>query len=101
MAFQQWKENQERWIATEHVRRNGRGMSILSQAAARLQVIMDQPLPEVQPLPPPGSEFVIYGAGSCGRDAMRVLLERGYRVLAFLDVRANSKSPCGLTLDML
>ena len=51
---------------------------------------MDQPLPEVQPLPPPGSEFVIYGAGSCGRDAMRVLLKRGYRVLAFLDVRANS-----------
>jgi FkbM family methyltransferase len=67
-------------------------MSMLSQAAARLQLLMDQPLPEGQPLPPKGSEFVIYGAGNCGRDVMKVLWEHGYGVEAFIDIRANSIS---------
>lgn len=70
-------------------------MSMLSSSATRLQSLLDGPLPELQSPPPKGSEFVIYGAGNCGRDAMRILCEQGYGVAAFLDVRANSISDVG------
>jgi FkbM family methyltransferase len=39
-------------------------------------------------LPPSGSTLVVYGAGNCGRDVLRVLREEGYKVAAFLDANA-------------
>ncbi|HNX35658.1 MAG TPA: FkbM family methyltransferase [Kiritimatiellia bacterium] len=39
--------------------------------------------------PSAGSEIVIYGAGTCGREVMRVLRENGYRIAAFLDAQAE------------
>jgi FkbM family methyltransferase len=70
-------------------------MTPLAKTQERLQSLLDGALPDAKPLPPPNSEFVIYGAGNCGRDVMRVLLERGYRIAAFLDVRAASLDTIG------
>lgn len=39
-------------------------------------------------LPEPPAEIVIYGAGNCGRAALRLLQSRGYRVPAFIDAAA-------------
>jgi FkbM family methyltransferase len=36
------------------------------------------------------AEIIIYGAGNCGRRLARIAMERGIRVLAFLDARAES-----------
>ena len=41
-----------------------------------------------RPMPEAGANLVIYGAGRCGRDALRVLREGGYNVVAFLDLNA-------------
>lgn len=34
-------------------------------------------------------KLVIYGAGNCGRDVLRVLQGRGYQIVAFLDAQAR------------
>jgi FkbM family methyltransferase len=38
-------------------------------------------------MPEPGTPLAVYGAGSCGRDALHVLKRSGYRVVAVLDAR--------------
>ena len=62
----------------------------LELAKTRLIELLDKPLPQTQPMPPAGSEIVIYGAGTCGCEVMRVLREHGYRIAAFLDARAET-----------
>jgi len=54
--------------------------------------LLERPLPALPLLPPLGTEFVIYGAGNCGRDVLRVLQIHGYRVVAFLDARADFRT---------
>ncbi len=41
-------------------------------------------------MPPADRPLVIYGAGNCGRDVLRVLREEGYAVGAFLDANATA-----------
>lgn len=40
-------------------------------------------------MPEDGAVLVVYGAGSCGRDAVHALLGCGYKVAAFLDANAS------------
>ncbi|MEI6494404.1 MAG: FkbM family methyltransferase, partial [Verrucomicrobiota bacterium] len=46
-------------------------------------------------LPDPGATLAVYGAGNCGRDALRVLGAEGYKVAAFLDAHAADIGPVG------
>jgi FkbM family methyltransferase len=62
----------------------------LEIAKSRLLKLLDNPLPQTQQMPPEGSEIVIYGAGTCGREVMRVLREHGYKVAAILDAQAET-----------
>lgn len=41
------------------------------------------------PWPHSSTPLVLYGAGHCGRDALRVLRKNGYRVVAFVDATAS------------
>ena len=64
-----------------------------------LQHLLDAPWPVLDPLPPTGTELVIYGAGNCGRHIQGVLSKHGYRVAAFIDSRADAigavaSTPC-------
>lgn len=63
-------------------------MSSQHQDQQTLLELLDNPGPSAEPLPSPGSELAIYGAGQCGRDVLRALRARGHRVAAFLDARA-------------
>jgi FkbM family methyltransferase len=56
----------------------------------RLMEVLNKPSSIPPPWPLAGSETVIYGAGTCGREVMRILRENGYRVAAFLDARAEA-----------
>ena len=62
----------------------------LEQAQIRLSDMLERPLSPMQPMPPPGSDIIIYGAGNCGREVMQILRENGYRIAAFLDQRAET-----------
>mgnify|MGYP001497893886 CR=1 FL=1 len=62
----------------------------LELAQSKLTELLNRPLPTQHPWPPAGSEIIIYGAGTCGREVMRVLCEHGYRIAAFLDARAET-----------
>lgn len=55
----------------------------------RLMELLNRPQP-ITKWPSAGSEIVIYGAGTCGREVMRSLRENGYRIAAFLDAQAES-----------
>ncbi len=46
-------------------------------------------------LPEPGATLVVYGAGNCGRDVLRILGEEGYKAAAFLDAHAPETGPVG------
>ena len=56
----------------------------------RLMEVLNKPSSIPPPWPLAGSEMVIYGASTCGREVMRILRENGYRVAAFLDARAEA-----------
>lgn len=43
-------------------------------------------------MPECDEKLVIYGAGNCGRDVLRVLRDRGYQIAALLDARAGEIS---------
>jgi len=58
----------------------------LDSAKRRLEGLFDQN-PSI-PMPDAGAPLAVYGAGNCGRDVLRVLRDAGYRVAAFLDIRA-------------
>lgn len=62
----------------------------LQQAQTRLTELLGGPPPPAQRMPPPGAELLVYGAGSCGREVMQLLREKGYRIAAFLDARAEA-----------
>jgi len=55
---------------------------------ARLMELLNRPS-SITKWPSAGSGIVIYGAGTCGREVMRVLRENGYRIAAFLDTQAE------------
>ena len=58
----------------------------LASAKRRLAALYERQSPPL--MPEPGVELVVYGAGNSGCDALRVLREAGYRVIAFLDANA-------------
>jgi FkbM family methyltransferase len=60
-------------------------MDTLRESLSALLETASRPLPEGN-LP----EIVIYGAGNCGRNLAKTAIEKGMRVLAFLDARAES-----------
>ncbi len=62
-------------------------------ARFRLSEIFEQ-RPEIL-MPEAGTSLVVYGAGNCGRDVLRVLQDAGYEVVAFLDTRAAADSMVG------
>ncbi len=61
-------------------------MMDLASAKLRLAALFEQPPKFV--MEEVGSKVAIYGAGSCGRDVLRVLRDAGYEVVAFLDTNA-------------
>ena len=61
---------------------------ILDREQTRLMELLNRPS-SITKWPSAGSEIVIYGAGTCGREVMRVLRENGYRISAFLDAQAE------------
>jgi len=67
----------------------------LEQAQRRLEVLLgaaESPLP---PLPPAGSEMVVYGAGNCGREVLALLQSQGYHIAGFLDARGTTLGKVG------
>ncbi len=59
----------------------------LNEAKRRLTDLFSRD--DAPTMPPVGRPLVIYGAGNCGRDVLRVLREEGYSVEAFLDGNAE------------
>jgi FkbM family methyltransferase len=58
----------------------------LDQATADISRLFDRSSPSS--MPEPGTPLLVYGSGNCGRDVLRILIEEGYPVVAFLDERA-------------
>lgn len=59
----------------------------------RLEALLEAPPAPLPPLPPAGAEFLVYGAGNCGREVMAVLRNHGYNIAAVLDARAAVVGP--------
>src|SRR5687767_11894102 len=52
-----------------------------------LDRLLETPLPSLEPLPP--GDYVVYGAGSIGREVAGRLAEDGRSVHAFIDARVT------------